>query len=95
MIAMRIALAATALSPLILAAQPTVPREAPHHIMVGSSDEDYLRYLQIAGLASLYPWSLREFSQPEPQLRCDAARGTLLGIRSLHGKFILLDRGCA
>ena len=33
--------------------------------MVGSGDEDYLRYLQIAGLASLYPWSIREFSQPE------------------------------
>ena len=52
MIAPRIALAIAALSPLILAAQPAVPREAPHHVMVGSSDEDYLRYLQIAGLAS-------------------------------------------
>jgi hypothetical protein len=65
MIALHIALAATALSPLILIAQPTAPREAPQHIMVGSSDEDYLRYLQISGLAGLYPWSLREFSQPE------------------------------
>jgi hypothetical protein len=33
--------------------------------MVGSDDEDYLRYLQDAGLAALYPWSLREFSQKE------------------------------
>ena len=65
MIAPRIALAIAALSPLILAAQPAVPGEAPHHVTVGSSEEDYLRYLQIAGLASLYPWSLREFSQPE------------------------------
>lgn len=65
MIAPRIALAAVALSPWVLAAQPTTPREAPHHIVVGSSDEDYFRYLQIAGLASPYPWSIREFSQPE------------------------------
>jgi len=33
--------------------------------MVGSDDENYLRYLQDAGLAALYPWSLREFSQKE------------------------------
>jgi hypothetical protein len=65
MISPRIALAVAALSPLIVAAQPAVSREAPHHLMVGSSDEDYLRYLQIAGLAGLYPWSLREFSQQE------------------------------
>ena len=75
MIAPRIALAVAALSPLILAAQPSLPREAPHHVMVGSSDEDYLRYLQIAGLAGLYPWSLREFSQPE-LARMTVARGS-------------------
>jgi hypothetical protein len=75
MIASRIALAAAALSPLIVAAQSTAPREAPHHVMVGSSDEDYLRYLQIAGLASLYPWSIREFSQPE-LARLAVARGS-------------------
>jgi hypothetical protein len=40
-------------------------REAPHHVMVGSDDENYLRYLQDAGLAPLYPWSIREFSQKE------------------------------
>jgi hypothetical protein len=65
MIASRITLVIAALCHVLLAAQTTVPREAPHHLMVGSSDEDYLRYLQIAGLAALYPWSLREFSQPE------------------------------
>lgn len=65
MIAPHFALAIAAFSPLILAAQSTAVREAPHHIIVGSSDEDYLRYLQIAGLTALYPWSLREFSQPE------------------------------
>lgn len=65
MIARRITLALAAFYPLFLPAQSTAAREAPHHVMVGSSDEDYLRYLQIAGLASLYPWSLREFSQPE------------------------------
>jgi hypothetical protein len=43
--------------------------------MVGSSDEDYLRYLQLAGLASMYPWSLREFSQPE-LARMAVAKGT-------------------
>jgi hypothetical protein len=78
MIVPRIALAAVALTPVFLAAQPTPPpppREAPHHIVVGSSDEDYLRYLQIAGLASLYPWSLREFSQPE-LARLAVARGS-------------------
>ena len=75
MIAPRIALAAAALYPLIAPAQPSVAREAPHHVTVGSSDEDYLRYLQIAGLASLYPWSLREFSQPE-LARLAVPRGT-------------------
>lgn len=75
MIAPRIALAVMALSPLLLAAQPTVPREAPHHIVVGSSDEDYLRNLQIVGLASIYPWSIREFSQPE-LARLAVARGS-------------------
>jgi hypothetical protein len=75
MIAPRIALAVAALTPVFLAAQATPPREAPHHIVVGSSDEDYLRYLQIAGLAGLYPWSLREFSQPE-LARLAVARGS-------------------
>jgi hypothetical protein len=65
MIIPRIALAVAALCPSYLPAQPMTPREAPHHIVVGSSDEDYLRYLQIAGRADLYPWSLREFSQPD------------------------------
>jgi hypothetical protein len=75
MIAPRIAFAIAALTPVFLVAQPTPPREAPHHIVVGSSDEDYLRYLQITGLASLYPWSLREFSQPE-LARLAVARGS-------------------
>lgn len=75
MIAPRIALAAAALSPLIAAAQQPASREAPHHVVAGSSDEDYLRYLQIAGLVRLYPWSLREFSQPELK-RLAVARGS-------------------
>ncbi len=75
MIARRIAFAVAALYPVFLSAQPTVVREAPHHLMVGSSGEDYLRYLQIAGLAALYPWSLREFSQPELE-RLAVARGS-------------------
>jgi hypothetical protein len=65
MIVPRIALAAAALFPVVLPAQSTASSEAPHHVVVGSSDEDYLRYLQIAGLVSVYPWSIREFSQPE------------------------------
>ena len=50
---------------LQVAPRDTAVREAPHHVMVGSDDEEYLRYLQDAGLAALYPWSLREFSQKE------------------------------
>jgi len=65
MIVPRIALAAAAFFPVVVAAQSPAPREAPHHIVVGSTDEDYLRYLQVTGLADLYPWSIREFSQPE------------------------------
>lgn len=75
MIVPRLAFAAAALCPLVLAAQPSTPREAPHHIVAGSSDEDYLRYLQIAGIAELYPWSIREFSQPE-LARLAVARGS-------------------
>src|ERR1700693_3788350 len=75
MIAPRITLAVVAIFPSLLTAQPTAPREAPQPIVVGSSDEDYLRSLQIAGLASLYPWSLREFSQPE-LARLAVARGS-------------------
>jgi hypothetical protein len=48
MIVPRIALAAAALFPVVLPAQSTASTEAPHHVVVGSSDEDYLRYLQIA-----------------------------------------------
>lgn len=75
MISPRLAFAVAVLVPLVLPAQAVVTREAPHHIVVGSSDEDYLRYLQMAGLASLYPWSLREFSQPE-LARMSVARGS-------------------
>jgi hypothetical protein len=75
MIVSRLALAVAVLSPLVLAAQTSAPREAPHHIVAGSSDEDYLRYLQIAGIAELYPWSIREFSQPE-LARLAVARGS-------------------
>lgn len=75
MIARCLAVATAAVFPSILAAQTVAPREASHHVVVGSSDEDYLRYLQIAGLAALYPWSLREFSQPE-LARMAVARGT-------------------
>jgi hypothetical protein len=46
MIVPRIALAAAALLPVVLPAQSTASTEAPHHVVVGSSDEDYLRYLQ-------------------------------------------------
>lgn len=46
-------------------AHDTLRKEAPHHVMAGSDDESYLRYLQDAGLAAAYPWSLREFSQKE------------------------------
>lgn len=72
--ALRIAVAAMALSPAFLTAQ-TAAREAPHHLVVGSTGEDYLRYLQIAGLVSPYPWSMREFSQPE-LARLTVARGS-------------------
>src|SRR3954469_12713897 len=65
MIVPRITLVIAAVCPVFLPAQTAVPREAPHHLMVGSTYEDYLRYLQISRVAPLYPWSIREFSQPE------------------------------
>jgi hypothetical protein len=75
MVLRQFAFAAIFFFPVILCAQDTVvtlvpqrdttAKEAPHHVMVGSEDEDYLRYLQDAGIAALYPWSLREFSQKE------------------------------
>jgi hypothetical protein len=33
-------------------------------------------------------------SEPQPQLRCDTASGSLLGIRSVHGELILYNGGC-
>jgi hypothetical protein len=85
MIVPRIALAAAALFPVVLPAQSTASTEAPHHIVVGSSDEDYLRYLQIAGLVSVYPWSIREFSQAELD-KLAAAQGS--HPRSGKGDFV-------
>ena len=75
MILQRTAVVVALLVPSVITAQATQPAEAPQHIMVGSSDEDYLRYLQLAGLVAPYPWSLREFSQPE-LARLTAARGS-------------------
>lgn len=74
MVSLRLALAVGVCFPALLAAQPTMS-EAPHHVTIASSDEDYLRYLQIDGLAAIYPWSLREFSQPELE-RMRVARGS-------------------
>ena len=85
MIVPRIALAAAALFPVVLPAQSTASTAAPHHVVVGSSDEDYLRYLQIAGLVSVYPWSIREFSQPELD-KLAAAQGS--HPRSGKGDFV-------
>ena len=34
-------------------------------VFAGSEGEEYLRTLQVAGVAPLYPWSLRGFSAPE------------------------------
>jgi hypothetical protein len=39
MIVPRIALAASALFPVVLPAQSTASSEAPHHVVVGSSDD--------------------------------------------------------
>ena len=75
MIFRNLAMAAGVFFPIAICAQDTIAvqpplrdtfaREAPHHVMVGSDGENYLRYLQDAGLAAEYPWSLREFSQKE------------------------------
>ena len=75
MIVRILAVAALAIAPLVIRAQDTAAvgraardtsaREAAHHMMVGSEDESYLRYLQDAGLSAEYPWSLREFSQKD------------------------------
>jgi len=60
-----IAAFAAIVCPSVTYAQDTSVREGPRHVMVGSDDENYLRYLQDAGVAEEYPWSLREFSQKE------------------------------
>lgn len=60
-------LAATWLLVLIppLIAQDTEPGEVRNEVFVGSEIEDYLRVLQVGGVAPLYPWSIRSFSPPE------------------------------
>lgn len=48
----------------LLAQQPELSAEAS----VGSEAEEYLRVLQVAGAAPLYPWSIRGFSPREAAL---------------------------
>ena len=61
--------AVSAIALLLIArlAQPqgTSPRVAPVEVVIGSDEENYLRYLQAKGLVAEYPWSLRGFALPE------------------------------
>jgi hypothetical protein len=63
------------LIPILAGAQDSTSREAPSHVTVGSDSEDYLRYLQDAGIAAVYPWSLREFSPWELE-KMSVSRGS-------------------
>lgn len=48
-----------------LQAQDPVPVRLQGEVFVNSEAERYLRTLQVAGLANLYPWSIRSFSPVE------------------------------
>ena len=58
-------LLALVLSAPSAAGQTLPPKVAPPLVIVGSDDENYLRYLQSAGLVAEYPWSVRSFSPSE------------------------------
>lgn len=57
------ALAAVLAAPI--SAQTTAPDLRGEAVVVGSDAEHYLRVLQVAGEAPLYPWTLRGFSPAE------------------------------
>jgi hypothetical protein len=61
--AVRVAAAVLAACPL--AAQQPAPDLRNEAVVVGSDAESYLRVLQVAGAAPLYPWGIRGFSPAE------------------------------
>lgn len=76
-------------------AAPAQPRAATMgDVATGSEFEDYLRVLQVAGLAPLYPWSIRGFSPREVSALVSADSA---GPWSLKGRFrsSLVDVGPA
>jgi hypothetical protein len=54
-----------ALSISAAAAAQTTHKVGPLQVVVGSDDDNYLRYLQTAGIIPEYPWSIRAFSPQE------------------------------
>lgn len=56
---------ALVLSASSAASQAPAPKVAPPHLIVGSDEENYLRYLQSAGRSPEYPWSVRGFGAAE------------------------------
>src|SRR5687768_1617949 len=61
----RVAAAAAVLAAFPLSAQDSAPDLRNEATVVGSDAENYLRVLQVAGAAPLYPWGLRAFSPTE------------------------------
>jgi hypothetical protein len=57
--------AAAVLAALPLSAQGSAPDLRNEAVVVGSDAEHYLRVLQVAGAAPLYPWGIRSFSPAE------------------------------
>lgn len=52
----------------LAASRPSIAQGSPLSVLdfaVGTEYEDYLRVLQVAGIAPLYPWSIRGFSRRE------------------------------
>lgn len=45
--------------------QTPAHKVAPVHLVIGSDEENYLRYLQSGGLIGEYPWSVRSFGPAE------------------------------
>jgi hypothetical protein len=67
--------AVAALASVPLSAQRSAPDVRNEAVVVGSDAEHYLRVLQVAGAAPLYPWGIRAFSPAEvDRLLPDTAR---------------------
>lgn len=89
----RLLLVASALLPAVSAPLEAQPRNVTMIDMATGSDfEEYLRVIQVAGIAPHYPWSIRSFS---PQEISALAAADSTGPWSLRGRFrsSLIDVG--